>query len=50
MTNYIKLLSDILNNILFVDDAQVVSEPVSKYYSFTPRFELDIKFKELNLF
>jgi Holliday junction resolvase RusA-like endonuclease len=48
--NYIKLLSDTLNNILFKDDAQIVSEPVDKYYSFCPRMEFKIRFKELYLF
>lgn len=48
--NYIKLLADTLNNILFVDDAQIVVGNVRKFYSFTPRFEFTIKFKELNLF
>ncbi len=48
--DYVKLLCDAINSILFVDDAQIVVGVVNKYYSFTPRFEFTIKFKELNMF
>ena len=47
--NYVKLLSDTLNNVLFNDDAQVVDERIRKYYSFTPRYTFVIKFKELDI-
>lgn len=48
--NFVKLLCDAVNGILFVDDSQIVVGIVNKYYSFTPRFEFTIKFKELNIF
>lgn len=48
--NYLKLLFDTLNNIIYTDDCQIVKATIDKYYSFTPRFNLNIKFKELNIF
>lgn len=48
--NYLKLLFDTLNNIIYTDDCQIVHATIGKYYSFTPRFDLNIKFKELDLF
>jgi Holliday junction resolvase RusA-like endonuclease len=48
--NYVKLLSDTLNNILFRDDAQVTFGKVEKKYSFKPRYEFTIKYREFDLF
>lgn len=48
--NYIKLVSDALNNILFKDDSQIIDERIRKFYSNTPRYEFTIRYKELNIF
>lgn len=40
--NYGKLVSDALNGIFYRDDSQVVDCRVMKYYSKTPRIEIEI--------
>lgn len=42
LDNIAKAVLDSLNNIAYDDDSQVVELRVSKYYSETPRVELDI--------
>lgn len=41
--NYIKSILDGLNGLIFKDDSQIVDLTVSKYYSKSPRVEVQIK-------
>lgn len=43
--NYIKLILDVLHNIVYDDDAHVINIKSEKYYSLYPRVELDIKIR-----
>lgn len=40
--NYLKALLDGLNGVLFKDDSQIVDVSASKYYSATPRVEIEV--------
>jgi len=42
-TNVIKGPSDALNGILWVDDAQIVSERIDKFYTATPGLGIDVE-------
>lgn len=44
LDNYVKGIKDALNSICWEDDSQIVSykEPFGKYYSDTPRIEVEI--------
>lgn len=41
--NYIKLILDVLHDVVYDDDKNVVGITAEKYYSTDPRIELDIK-------
>ncbi len=41
--NYLKLVCDSMNKIFWNDDSQVVDNSVSKFYSATPRIEIELK-------
>ncbi len=41
--NYLKLVCDSMNKIFWNDDSQVVDKSVSKFYSATPRIEIELK-------
>lgn len=43
--NYIKLVLDVLHEVVYDDDKHVVDIKAAKYYSIKPRIELKIKFK-----
>lgn len=43
LDNYIKVISDAMNGVVFNDDKQVVELSVKKYYSDLPRAEIEIK-------
>ena len=43
--NYAKTYLDAFNGLLWLDDGQVVDLHISKYYSETPRIEINVKFK-----
>ena len=43
LDNHIKAVSDAVQNILFDDDAQVVTIEAGKFYSDRPRLEFEIK-------
>ena len=42
-TNIAKLYEDLLTGIVFLDDKQVVDLVVSKFYSDTPRVEIEVR-------
>lgn len=41
-SNLLKMCEDALNGIYFLDDAQIVSHQVDKYFSDTPRTEVEL--------
>lgn len=43
--NIMKAIADALNGIAYVDDSQIVTAEVRKYYSATPRVEVEIDFR-----
>lgn len=43
LDNYLKGISDALNQVIWYDDSQIVETVVSKYYSQTPRVEIQVK-------
>ncbi|WP_034757748.1 RusA family crossover junction endodeoxyribonuclease [Rossellomorea vietnamensis] len=43
LDNYLKGISDALNQVIWHDDSQIVETVVSKYYSQTPRVEIQVK-------
>jgi Holliday junction resolvase RusA-like endonuclease len=43
LDNYIKLLIDVLHDIVFDDDKRVMKMTANKYYSTNPRTEINIK-------
>jgi Holliday junction resolvase RusA-like endonuclease len=47
--NYAKNVCDTLNNILFNDDAQITVGVIEKRYSFKPRYEFKIMYRERTL-
>ena len=42
-SNYLKLVEDALNGVIWKDDAQIVRVLVDKYYSSKPRIEIEIE-------
>ena len=42
VSNYIKLIEDACNGILYIDDSQIVEVLGRKFYSETPRIEIEI--------
>lgn len=42
LSNYIKLIEDAFNNILYKDDAQIIELIAKKSYSETPRIEIEV--------
>jgi Holliday junction resolvase RusA-like endonuclease len=46
-SNLLKMAEDALNGIYFIDDAQIVSHSIEKFFSDTPRTEVEIS--EVNL-
>lgn len=42
LSNYLKSFEDALNGILWADDALIVHEETDKYYSESPRIEVEI--------
>lgn len=45
VSNYVKTIEDALNGICWNDDSQIVAyhEPFGKYYSATPRIEVEVE-------
>lgn len=45
VSNYLKGIEDALNGVLWHDDSQIVAykEPFGKYYSSTPRIEIEVE-------
>lgn len=41
--NYLKSISDALNNLVYKDDSQIISVHVHKFYSCIPRTEIEIE-------
>lgn len=41
--NYLKSISDALNNLVYKDDSQIISVHVHKFYSALPRTEIEIE-------
>lgn len=41
-SNLLKMLEDAMNGIFFMDDAQIVSHSIDKYFSDTPRTEIEL--------
>jgi Holliday junction resolvase RusA-like endonuclease len=43
VSNYLKLIEDALTGVIWKDDSQIIDCSISKYYSETPRTEIQIK-------
>lgn len=43
LDNFVKLLADVLHNIIYTDDKRIIEIQTSKFYSLKPRTELTIK-------
>lgn len=43
VTNYSKAFEDALNGIVWEDDATIIQEVISKYYSKRPRIEIEVR-------
>lgn len=41
--NYLKSVSDALNNLIYKDDSQIISVHVHKFYSSFPRTEIEVE-------
>ncbi|MED3732535.1 RusA family crossover junction endodeoxyribonuclease [Geobacillus stearothermophilus] len=47
VSNYLKLIEDALTGVIWKDDSQIIDCSISKYYSETPRTEIQIKEMDL---
>jgi Holliday junction resolvase RusA-like endonuclease len=47
LDNYVKLVQDALNQVLYMDDSQITVLSAEKYYSCKPRAKITLRFKRL---
>lgn len=48
VSNYIKIIEDALNGVIWKDDSQIVRLLVDKYYSEKPRIEIEVEELKVN--